>query len=65
MVSVSLGSACDSLQFGGAQRRDPVLKIPLMHGDVVVWGGPVRLNFHGVLTVRKGWHPLTGSGGLI
>ncbi len=60
IVSVSLGVPAN-FQFGGAKRTDKPVKIPLQHGDVVVWGGPARLNFHGVLTVRKALHPLTGS----
>lgn len=60
IVSVSLGLPA-TFQFGGRKRSDKPLKIPLQHGDVVVWGGESRLNFHGVLTVRKGFHSLTGS----
>ena len=59
IVSVSLGLPA-LFQFGGERRGDPVQRIPLGHGDVVVWGGPARLRFHGVLTVREGMHPLTG-----
>jgi alkylated DNA repair protein (DNA oxidative demethylase) len=33
----------------------------LSHGDVVVWGGPARLVYHGVDTLRDGEHPLTGA----
>jgi len=32
----------------------------LESGDVVVWGGPARLAFHGVDPLRDGEHPLTG-----
>ena len=60
IVSVSLGVPA-TFQFGGKKRTDKPVKIPLQHGDVVVWGGEARLNFHGVLTVRKAFHPLTGS----
>lgn len=60
IVSVSLGVPAN-FQFGGKQRTDKPLKIPLTHGDVVVWGGEARLNFHGVLTLRKAYHPLTGD----
>jgi alkylated DNA repair protein (DNA oxidative demethylase) len=34
--------------------------VPLLHGDVVVWGGPARLNFHGVVPLKEGHHPLLG-----
>ncbi|MFO0277209.1 MAG: alpha-ketoglutarate-dependent dioxygenase AlkB, partial [Planctomycetota bacterium] len=32
----------------------------LVHGDVVVFGGPSRLCFHGVLPVKDGAHPVLG-----
>jgi DNA oxidative demethylase len=35
--------------------------VPLHHGDVVVWGGPARLRYHGVLPLREGLHPSTGA----
>jgi alkylated DNA repair protein (DNA oxidative demethylase) len=60
IVSVSLGLPANFL-FGGSQRQAPTLKIPLFSGDVVVWGGPSRLAFHGVATLRDGEHALTGK----
>ena len=48
IVSVSLGVPA-MFQFGGQGRGVPPLKIPLVNGDVVVWGGPSRMNYHGVL----------------
>lgn len=59
IVSVSLGAPA-TFQFGGAKRSDPMKKVVLDHGDVVVWGGPARLAHHGVLTLKSGEHPLTG-----
>lgn len=59
IVSVSLGLPA-TFQFGGAKRSDPVEKIALSHGDVVVWGGPSRLYYHGILTLKDGEHPRTG-----
>lgn len=59
IVSVSLGLSA-TFQFGGARRSDPVTKVTLRHGDVVVWGGPSRLFHHGVLTLKDGDHPATG-----
>ena len=32
----------------------------LSHGDVVVWGGPARLRYHGVLPLAENHHPLLG-----
>ena len=60
IVSLSLGLTAPFL-WGGATRRAPVRKIALDHGDVVVWGGPARLNFHGVGTIPAGQHPLVGA----
>ena len=60
IVSVSLGLPAVFL-FGGAERRDPTKRVPLGHGDVVVWGGPSRLNYHGVMPIKPGVHPQLGS----
>lgn len=60
IVSVSLGLPA-KFQFGGFRRTDPVESFALHHGDVVVWGGPSRLRYHGVAPIRKGFHALTGS----
>lgn len=59
IVSVSLGLPA-TFQFGGPKRGDPVRRVPLRHGDVVVWGGPARLFHHGVLALKEGAHPLLG-----
>ncbi|MCB9727888.1 MAG: DNA oxidative demethylase AlkB [Deltaproteobacteria bacterium] len=59
IVSVSLGLPA-TFQFGGPERSDRPERVPLEHGDVVVWGGPSRLRFHGVLRLPEGEHPLTG-----
>ena len=56
IVSVSLGLPA-TFVFGGLRRRDPVVRVPLAHGDVVVWGGADRLRYHGVLPVRPGAWP--------
>jgi alkylated DNA repair protein (DNA oxidative demethylase) len=60
IVSVSLGLPAVFL-FGGLQRSDPQRRVSLMHGDVVVWGGPSRLRHHGVLPLEAGQHPLIGG----
>ncbi|MBS0239327.1 MAG: DNA oxidative demethylase AlkB [Proteobacteria bacterium] len=59
IVSVSLGLPAKFL-FGGLTRTDKVLRLTLEHGDVVVWGGPSRLAFHGVDILKDGVHPATG-----
>ena len=60
IVSVSLGLPAVFL-WGGDERGDPSRKVALHHGDVVVWGGPSRLRFHGVLALRDGEHPFAGG----
>jgi alkylated DNA repair protein (DNA oxidative demethylase) len=59
VVSVSLGLPAWFL-FGGLRRADPVRRIALLHGDVVVWGGSSRLAFHGLAPLADAQHPLTG-----
>ncbi len=60
IVSVSLGLPATFL-FGGESRDDRPRRFPLSHGDVVVWGGPARLRYHGVLPLEEGTHPLLGA----
>jgi DNA oxidative demethylase len=60
IVSVSLGLPATFL-FGGARRADRAMRVPLAHGDIVVWGGEARLRFHGVLPLKPGDHPLLGA----
>ena len=60
IVSVSLGLPALFL-WGGPQRSDRPRKLPLFHGDVVVWGGPARFMFHGVQPVKPGHGPLLGE----
>ena len=55
IVSVSLGLPATFL-FGGNTRKEKQRRIPLQHGDVVVWGGPARLFHHGVLPLKEGSH---------
>jgi DNA oxidative demethylase len=57
---VSLGLPAVFL-FGGLRRGDRPQRVPLMHGDVAVWGGPARLRYHGVLALKDGVHPLAGA----
>jgi alkylated DNA repair protein (DNA oxidative demethylase) len=59
IVSVSLGLPATFL-FGGMARSDRPRKFRLAHGDVVVWGGPTRLVYHGVAALADGEHPLLG-----
>lgn len=59
IVSVSLGLPAIFL-WGGATRAEKPARIALPSGDVVVWGGAARLNFHGILPLRDGIHPVLG-----
>ncbi|WP_336352558.1 DNA oxidative demethylase AlkB [Pseudomonas atacamensis] len=60
IVSLSLGLPAMFL-FGGFERSDKSQRIPLLHGDMVVWGGVDRLRYHGVLPIKPGHHPLLGE----
>ncbi len=60
IVSVSLGMSAVFL-FGGLNRSDRALRVPLVHGDVAVWGREDRLRFHGVLPLKEDPHPLLGA----
>ena len=59
IVSVSLGLPAIFL-FGGLKRSDKPRRFRLQHGDVVVWGGPARLAFHGIAPLADGEHALIG-----
>ena len=60
IVSVSLGIPATFL-FGGMQRSDKTTRIAVEHGDVIVWGGPARLRYHGVMPLKEDSHPLLGK----
>jgi DNA oxidative demethylase len=60
IVSVSLGLPATFL-FGGMERAEAPRRVRLLHGDVVIWGGPARLRYHGVLPLEEGTHPRTGA----
>jgi alkylated DNA repair protein (DNA oxidative demethylase) len=60
LVSVSLGLPA-IFQFGGLERSVRTIRVPVIHGDVIVWGGPARLRYHGVAPLKAGEHPLLGG----
>lgn len=60
IVSVSFGIPA-IFQFGGFERNDPKIKVPLFHGDVVVWGGVDRLRYHGILPIKSNTHSILGE----
>lgn len=60
IVSVSLGLPARFV-WGGLTRGAARTRYPLVHGDVVVWGGPSRSIYHGVDVLAAGCHPATGA----
>ncbi|HEY9397116.1 MAG TPA: DNA oxidative demethylase AlkB [Burkholderiales bacterium] len=60
IVSLSLGIPAVFL-FGGLRRENKPQRVQLQHGDVVVWGGPARLRYHGVMPLKENHHPLVGG----
>ena len=56
IVSVSLGLPATFLW----RRERTTARVPLSHGDVLVWSGTARLTYHGVDILRNGDHPATG-----
>jgi alkylated DNA repair protein (DNA oxidative demethylase) len=64
VVSVSLGD--DALfRVGTTSRKGPTKSIKLASGDVVAFGGPARLAFHGIDRVMEGTSRLVQGGGRI
>ena len=59
IVSLSMGLPAVFL-FGTPSRKDRTQRYRLVHGDVVVWGGPSRLAYHGVTALADGEHALLG-----
>jgi alkylated DNA repair protein (DNA oxidative demethylase) len=59
VVSVSLGLPAVFL-IGGVDRKMRAAPLPVRSGDVVVFGGPARLLFHGIRPVKAGVDPLFG-----
>lgn len=60
IVSFSLGLPA-MFEFGGLTRDAPKKVFLLEHGDVVVWGGKSRLNYHGIRSIKAGSHPVLGE----
>jgi alkylated DNA repair protein (DNA oxidative demethylase) len=58
IVSVSLGLPA-TFFFGGLKRTDRPKRWRLESGDVVVWGGPSRMVFHGIDKLAEGEDALT------
>lgn len=60
IVSVSLGIPA-VFAFGGKNRNDKTIKIPLQHGDIVIWGNEARLYHHAILPLKANNHNLLGE----
>ncbi|GGC10653.1 alpha-ketoglutarate-dependent dioxygenase AlkB [Marinobacterium zhoushanense] len=60
IVSLSFGLPA-TFMFGGLTRRGSVKRFPLLHGDMLVWGGPSRMVYHGVAPLQAGEHPMLGA----
>jgi len=60
IVSVSLGVPAKFL-WGGLKRSDPIRRLVLHSGDVVVWGAQSRFVYHGIAPLQPGHHLLTGQ----
>jgi alkylated DNA repair protein (DNA oxidative demethylase) len=64
VVSISLGDEA-IFRIGGETRRGPTKSLPLASGDVVAFGGPARLAYHGIDRVLAGTSTLVPGGGRI
>jgi DNA oxidative demethylase len=64
VVSVSLGDEA-IFRIGGATRRGPTKSLKLASGDVVMFGGPARLAYHGIDRILPGTSTLIPGGGRI
>ncbi|HUO53555.1 MAG TPA: alpha-ketoglutarate-dependent dioxygenase AlkB [Rhodoblastus sp.] len=64
ILSISLGESC-RFRYGGDRRGDPSETVRLDSGDVIVFGGPARLMFHGVDRILPGTSTLLDPPGRI
>lgn len=60
IVSVSIGLGASFFAGLTDSRSGPSRTVVLDDGDVVCWGGPARLAYHGIKALKPGTHPLTG-----
>ena len=60
IVSVSIGLPATFLLYGHS-RGGRAERIRLHDGDIVVFGGPSRMVYHGVGVLKDGRHPITGA----
>ncbi|HEY4078438.1 MAG TPA: alpha-ketoglutarate-dependent dioxygenase AlkB [Rhizomicrobium sp.] len=65
VIGVSLGDEA-LFRIGGTSRKGETISVPLTSGDVIAFGGPARLAYHGIDRIRPGTSrlPLPGGGRL-
>jgi alkylated DNA repair protein (DNA oxidative demethylase) len=64
VLSVSLGDTAH-FRFGGLSRRGATTSLKLNSGDVLMFGGPARMMYHGVDRILAGSSNLIPGGGRI
>jgi alkylated DNA repair protein (DNA oxidative demethylase) len=64
VLSVSLGDEA-VFRIGGDTRKGPTRSVTLRSGDVLMFGGPARMAFHGIDRIRTGSSQLIAGGGRI
>ena len=64
VVSISLGDEC-LFRIGGTKRGGKTQSIRLSSGDIIVFGGPSRLRYHGVDRIYPNTSMLLKDGGRI
>jgi len=64
VISVSLGDTA-LFRIGTSDRKGPTQSLKLKSGDVLVFGGPARLDFHGIDRIYPGTSTLLPEGGRI
>jgi alkylated DNA repair protein (DNA oxidative demethylase) len=62
VIGVSLGDEA-LFRIGGSARKGPTQAVRLTSGDVIAFGGPARLAFHGIDRVRQGTSTIVPGGG--
>jgi DNA oxidative demethylase len=62
VLSVSLGDTA-LFRFGGTTRRAPTRTVKLASGDLLMFGGPARMIYHGVDRIQAGSSSLIPGGG--
>lgn len=62
VIGVSLGDEA-LFRIGGSVRGGRTISLPLASGDVIAFGGPARLAFHGIDRIRPGSSSLIPGGG--